>query len=212
MAMLHDVLNTLNASPDISGIVVVSDDLDAALVAADLGCEYLPETALQAHGLNGVVTAVVRRLAARGIDDVLVVHGDLPMLTAAELSTLLQMHANAGDRAVTIAADRHRSGSNCVAVSPARCLRFQFGENSLGKHITGARESGLKSTVLILPGAGLDIDTPDDLSALRGVIDQRKGSRTAQCLWSLDDEPPQFLPVNDLISGQDSAVALHRPE
>lgn len=212
MAMLHDVLKTLSASPDLSGIVVVSDDLDAALVAADLGCEYLPETALNAHGLNGVVTAAVQSLAARGIDDVLVVHGDLPMFSGAELSTLLQMHANAGDRAVTIAADRHRLGSNCVAVSPARCLSFQFGENSLGKHITGAREAGLKSTVLILPGAALDIDTPDDLSALRDVIDQRDGSRTAQCLCSLDYESPQFLQVNDLLSAADSPVALHQSE
>lgn len=211
-AMLADVLESLAAAAGIDGIVVVSDDPDANSIASSYGCEFLSESELDASGLNGVITATVARLASRGINDVLVVHGDLPVLEPGELATLIRTHRNAGDMSVTIAADSRRSGSNIVAASPAHCLSYQFGEDSLGKHLRAARDAGMKSTVLVLPGASLDIDIPADLQALRGKLARDSLSHTNRCLRGFEPEPTRVNLTNGLPQGPGLPAVLNRSE
>ena len=162
-AMVEDVLATLCGHPQLDGVLLVSDDPAAKLLAQHYGAEFLPETELEAKGLNAVVTATVRRLAERGNDEVLVVHGDLPLLTREEISTLIATHRRAGRPAVTIATDRHRKGSNCVVATPASALEFCYGADSLAAHSAQSETLGAQLTVLELTGAGCDIDRPADL-------------------------------------------------
>jgi len=43
--------------------------------------------------------------------DLLVVHGDLPMLHRQDISEFLRAHCHAAEHAVTMACDRRRSGN-----------------------------------------------------------------------------------------------------
>src|SRR5690625_7767477 len=55
--------------------------------------ELLAEAELGAIGLNTVLMAALGRLAARGVDEVLLMHGDLPLVTSADLEHLRGAHA-----------------------------------------------------------------------------------------------------------------------
>jgi 2-phospho-L-lactate guanylyltransferase (CobY/MobA/RfbA family) len=47
-------------------------------------------------------------------------------------------------------------------------MALKFGEPSFQNHVVAARAAGLKPVVLRLPGIGLDIDEPEDLTLLLG--------------------------------------------
>lgn len=181
-AMAQDVLSVLRGMPEIDGVTLASDDPEVSGLARRFGCDLLMESELGAHGLNAVVAAAAARLARAGIRDLLVLHGDLPLISAAELKTLLATHHALGDRAVTIATDRHGAGTNCLVVSQAESFDYQFGEDSRRRHEQAARDSGRASQVLELPGISLDVDTPEDVAALEGMLDRIPDTRTARCL------------------------------
>lgn len=180
--MAQDVLSVLVASPDIEGFTLLSDDPEVRRLAGRFGGDFLLETELGATGLNAVVTAAVSRLARTGIGELLILHGDLPMLSADDIATMAASHAALGERAVTIATDRHGTGTNCLLLSPPGGFVFRFGENSRLRHEQAARDSGRSCRVLELPGAALDVDTPEDLAVLRNAMSADARSRTARCL------------------------------
>lgn len=184
-AMLQDVLTTLSRSADLAGITLVSPDPDVKSLAAKFNCEYLSEADLGVTGLNAAVDATVARLAAAGIDDVMIVHGDLPMFDSEELSSLLRAHVSSTGAIVTIVTDRHGVGSNCVIASPASSLKYCFGEDSLRRHVARARNKGMTAKIERLPGASLDVDTPEDLRQLIAVTDLERAAHTHRYVASI---------------------------
>ena len=184
-AMLQDVLTTLSRSADLAGVTLVSPDPGVESLAASFDCEYLSEADLGVAGLNAAMDAAVARLAATGIDDVMIVHGDLPMFDSEELSSLLRAHVSSAEATVTIVTDRHGIGSNCVIVGPVSRLKFCFGHDSLRRHVAQAREKGMIARVERLPGASLDIDTPDDLRQLLAVTDLKRAQHTHRYIASI---------------------------
>lgn len=190
-AMASDVLGRLSACAALEGVLVVSPDPDVKALAARFGCDYLPEAELGVQGINAVMNATVARLAEAGVAGVMIIHGDLPLLSDKDLTTLLETHAGLDSPAVTIATDRHGLGSNCVLCSPATGLEFQFGEDSLMKHVSQARDKEMAVEVLRLPGTALDIDTADDFAKLLAVPRADWPEHTGRCLNSLGlfDQP-----------------------
>ncbi len=164
-AMLEDTLSALLACSGISRVVLLSDDKEAAAMARKMGATSIAE-APASQGLNAVVQTAALEFSAL-YESLLVVHGDLPLLQAAEIEQLLQAHARLdGQRKLTIAPDRHKQGSNCVLCSPVDVMRFNYGPGSLAKHLALAAQHGIQSQVVELPGAGMDIDIPDDVAVL----------------------------------------------
>ena len=162
-AMLDDVLATLSQSTELAGVLLVSPDPSVESLAVHFGCDYLQESDLGVAGLNAVVTAAVARLAAKGIDDVMIVHADLPLFCSSELSRLLRVHTQSPGPAMTIAPDRHGVGSNCIVCGTESQLTYCFGPDSFRRHVAQARAKGMTVNVERLPGVALDIDTRDDL-------------------------------------------------
>src|SRR5436189_269295 len=71
--------------------------------------------------------------------------------------------------AFTIAPSRDERGSNAIICSPPGAVPLRFGEDSFFPHLRAAKACGIQPTVLRLPGIALDVDTPEDLAALRLV-------------------------------------------
>ncbi len=165
-AMLEDLLFVLCGHPEIESVLLVSDEPTVKKMALDKALELITEEELGVNGLNDVVQAAVSKLAQRGIDDVMVIHGDLPLLTEQEISILIKSHQQAKSPAVTIAQDIEGQGSNCVLCTPASQMHFQYGVNSLQKHRVHAQEISASLQIINLPGAQCDIDTPVDLIKL----------------------------------------------
>ena len=70
--------------------------------------------------------------------------------------------AEAGDSHIAIAADRHGTGTNAVALAPGRHIRFCFGAESRAGF---SAQTGVR--VLNRPGLALDVDCPEDLALAR---------------------------------------------
>lgn len=181
-AMASDVLQALRGHSDLAGVLIVSSDPAARQLARRHGVEFVSESELGAQGLNPVVQAGAALLAQRGITEALIIHGDLPLLTPAEISRLIHHHRRAAPPALTIATDRHGTGSNGLLCPTGSALRFGYGATSRCWHEDQAHALGMACDVLTLPGMSCDIDEPDDLLNFLHHPDTAAAVRTREFL------------------------------
>lgn len=171
-AMYVDVLTALRRSDGVDRVLVLSADPGAQRVAE--GYDAIP---LDDPGEGGQNRAVLRGVAhARelGATRVLCIAADTPMLDPAELDALLGRPRTA-DRYVVIVPDRHGAGTNALLLCPPDGMRPSFGVDSAARHRALAEEAGLAVEVAEVPTLALDVDTPDDFTALRELIGARRG-------------------------------------
>lgn len=188
-AMVEDVLAVVTNHPRIERVTLVSDDPVASMLAAQYGASCLPESDLGQSGLNSVVTAAVAHVLQQeaapvtdqGALELLVLHGDLPLLDAADIDAVLDQR-RAGD-GLLIASDSHGFGSNLLAFTEREVPVFAFGQDSCAKHLAWAHSAGVNVQVLRRPGLELDVDEPADLSALINKLTADSDSKTAQLLF-----------------------------
>jgi coenzyme F420-0:L-glutamate ligase/coenzyme F420-1:gamma-L-glutamate ligase len=185
-AMLEDVLSALTEAP-VDRIVVVTPDAEVATVAERWGATIVRETEGQGH------TAAVARGAELvrewGGTVLLTVPGDLPCLTADEVRRILDACGTAP--AAVFVPSRSGVGTNAACLAPPDAVPLRFGEPSFADHLAAARARGIEPVVLHLPGAGLDIDRPEDVDALRRA---GSGSRAAAALTPPAPPPPPRAP------------------
>ncbi len=185
-AMLEDVLTAL-AAGGLDRIVVVTPDTRAAEIAARHGAAALLEAESAGH-----TAAVERGLAAcreLGATIMLTVPGDLPCLTTEEVRAVLA--ACGAPPAAVFVPSRSGLGTNAACLAPPEAVPLRFGEPSFADHLAAARARGIEPVVLELPGAGLDIDSPEDLEAL---LARGPETRAARLLRSAGVGHPARVP------------------
>jgi 2-phospho-L-lactate guanylyltransferase len=161
LAMLEDVLGATAAARGLAGIVVVTVDPAAGRLARRFGARLVEDGARDGH--TGAVAAAARLLQAEGRTGMLTLPGDIPLVTPAEIESLLAAHRRAP--AFTIAPSHDEGGSNAILVSPPDAVPLRFGVDSFFPHLRAAAARGIRPTVLRLPGIAIDIDNPQDLAA-----------------------------------------------
>ncbi len=175
-AFYRDVLAAALDCPAVDSVGVVSLDADALALASEAGAE-----AIAVPGdLNDSLDAAARTLAGQGVDRVLILHADLPLVSAEAIETIAR---SASDVALVSPGD---GGTNAL-VCPAGAFRFQYGPGSAQQHREAAWNAELEPELLDLPDLALDIDTPGDLERLQGVIESGRsaGAHTMGALTSL---------------------------
>jgi len=80
------------------------------------------------------------------------------------------LDGGAGAPSVTIVADRHGSGTNALVLAPPDVIEPGFGPGSFERHRERAVAAGAAWRSAALPALLLDIDTPEDLAALRAAL------------------------------------------
>jgi 2-phospho-L-lactate guanylyltransferase len=115
------------------------------------------------ENLNGTLMQAQALAASGGADALLILPGDLPLVTASDLAAVL-------DAAVTvpivIAPDRAGDGTNALLLAPPVAIVPGFGEASFGRHRALVDAAGLSSALVDRPGLALDLDTPADVAML----------------------------------------------
>ena len=160
-AMLRDVLVALTDSTRVSRIVVVSHEPQAETIARSFAATFLPEGA---EDLSLAVTQAGKYIFEHGANAMLMVPGDVPLLTAGEVDELIETH---GERTgMTIVSDADGSGTNGIVVSPVDLIPFAFGVDSYRAHCAAADTAQAPVQTIALAGLSLDIDTPEDLRSL----------------------------------------------
>jgi len=163
-AMVADVLLALAEVRSIERTIVVTRERSVATAARRQGA-LVVEDAWE-RGQSAAVTLGVGRALAEGMERVLCIPGDCPALDPAELESLLDARAEEG-RAVVIVPDRHGTGTNGLLLTPPDAILPSFGPDSCERHRALALAAGVTCTVARLPSLLLDIDTGEDLAALR---------------------------------------------
>ena len=165
--LLARTVEAAAATPGVAVVAVVSADPAVLELAAAHGAEGVPQVG---RGLNEGLAQGRAWAEAAGADAVLVVPGDLPAVSPAELARVVGgaralLDARSAARAlVAVVPDRAGTGTNLLLVAPPGTIDFRFGEGSRAAHAAAARAAG--ATYLELDGPlELDLDTPDDLLA-----------------------------------------------
>jgi len=168
-AMVGDVLSALAKVPQIDEVIVVTAEPLAAQEAEKAGRAVVddPEERGQSAAANRGIDAAL----ARGAERALLVPGDCPAVDPDEVGRLLERTAS--EPSVVIVPDRHGSGTNALLLTPPGAVAPSFGTGSFARHAARARAAGATVKVCDLPSLGLDVDTPDDLAALRSALDAR---------------------------------------
>jgi 2-phospho-L-lactate/phosphoenolpyruvate guanylyltransferase len=171
-AMFSDVLASLRQVDELDAVAVVTADPAAEAAARREGVLVLRDTA-QA-GQSAAASIGIAYALAEGFERALLVPGDTPLLDPAEVASLL-----AAPRAVSIVPDRHGTGTNGLVLSPPDAIAPAFGPGSLKRHVAAAEAAGVSSALAEVPTLMLDVDTGDDLSALRAALAERRGRARA---------------------------------
>lgn len=155
-AMLADVTAALAASR-VARIVVVAGGAPAAAAASALGLDVLldPPTV---RSLDAALAAAAARIGS--VPSSVVVAADLPCLTPADVDALLD---SAGDVAVAPTDD---GGTGGLLRRPGDAIATAYGRDSAERHLTTAREAGLRTERIHRAGFAADVDTWADLLAL----------------------------------------------
>ena len=150
----------------VATVAVVSGDPEVLRWAESVGAVPLaeaPGTALAPSPLNAAVAGAAAWATSLGAHSLAVVHGDLPLLDADDVATLLRVPGRPGAR---IAPDRAGTGTNAVSCSPPDTFYYAFGPGSMRRHRALAHRRGVPVTLLRRPGLECDVDTPEDLTEL----------------------------------------------
>lgn len=166
-AMVTDVLIALRRSERIDHTLVVTGE--AAMEAIAHG--YDAQTVLDPDdaGHNQAASIGIEEAIARGARRVLLVPGDCPALHPKELDTLLT-RAPAPTPEVVVIPDRHGTGTNGLVLTPPDIITPSFGPGSCERHVEAAKAAGARVRIEELPSLVLDVDTIDDLAALREAL------------------------------------------
>lgn len=165
LAMAHDVLSALAASPGLDGLAVVTLDPAASALASRFGARVLTEGA--GDGQSGAVNAAARLLGREGTEAMLTIPGDVPLITPQEVEAFIAAHDRRPDFVIAPAHDGR--GSNAILCAPPDVVTLRFGDDSFAPHLAAARAVGLEPKIVRLAGIGLDIDHPRDLAAFMSL-------------------------------------------
>jgi 2-phospho-L-lactate guanylyltransferase len=180
-AMLKDVFEAVASWSRRPQVAVVTGDAEARSLARQCGFEILddPEEA----GESAAVERATRTLEAQGAASVLVIPGDIPLVTASELEAI---YAAAPESGAVLVPSHDGRGTNAALRKPASLFPLRFGNDSFVPHRAAAAATGLPLVVLTLPGIALDVDTPQDMAALAAAPGERRSQRLAR-EWKLEE-------------------------
>jgi len=167
-AFAVDTITAVVECPLVSMVLVVTDDAAFASGLATLGVRVIPDGVTD--DLNGSLElGAAELLRADPRVRLAAVFADLPALRADELTQALQA---AHEGTMSFVADAHGTGTTTVMAPDLETFRPRFGPASRRAHL----KAGAHEITLPLPGLRHDVDSPEDLRAVRrlGV-----GARTA---------------------------------
>jgi 2-phospho-L-lactate/phosphoenolpyruvate guanylyltransferase len=170
-SMVTDVLMALRRSDAIDEVLVVTSDPTAEAIGNGYGATVLADEVEE--GQSAAALIGIEHALEQGAGRVLLVPGDCPALDPAQLTGLLERAAN--ERAVTLVPDRHGSGTNALVLVPPDVIAPAFGEGSRERHEQAAAAAGVPCHVESVPTLLIDVDTGEDLVALRQLLAEHRG-------------------------------------
>jgi len=142
-----------------SHVLVVTADDELGSIARSYDAEVMLDR--WEDGVTRAVREATIAMSDRGFDTAMIIPADVPLVQPGELTELLQTHA---ERGITIVPADSDQGTNAIIASPPTAIAFNYGPNSLYRHLDQVRQAGLTARVMQVTGLNLDVDRPSDLT------------------------------------------------
>ena len=159
VAMLEDVLKALKAS-NVNKVLVVSNDPNVHPIAEKFGAFFFSPIR---KGLNSAVEEAFVWCMKNNADSVLVLPADIPLISSKDINAIVDLGSD--ERRVVLVPSRDW-GTNAFFQCPPHLVHACFGPDSFKKHVNEACSKGACVKFYYSLGAGLDIDSVDDLKVL----------------------------------------------
>ncbi len=167
LAMAEDIASALVRSRGLDRVMFVSEDPAVAELTEPTGIGWFRSTG---RGLNEDLQEAAIEAESAGASHVLIVHADLPLVTAQDIDRFLGAGGGLPQPGqLRLAPCKQNSGTN-VFLSPLP-LPFSlcFGENSFAAFKAAAVQRAVMLQPVRWPSLALDIDNPYDLATLRAL-------------------------------------------
>ncbi len=169
-SMFQDVLAASKRTPGVERVIVVTPAGPASVIARVEGIDLLLES--KTDGLNKAVQLAIDHSSAGGCERLLVVHADVPLVEPEDLALFYERTSR-----IMISPSRDLNGTNALLLNPPNIIQPRYGRMSFDTHMRLAREKGIKPVVIKNERLALDIDTPQDLKILYGLLPRGKTGR-----------------------------------
>lgn len=167
-SMFRHVLETVRDVPQIIGTLVISRDSKALSIAREYEAKTVQETGTPE--LNSALTRATQVVASWGVESLLVLPADLPLVHADDLMDMISL--GRGFPAVVIATDQNRDGTNALFMRPPGIMPYAYGPGSYERHMALARAAGVKAKTFFSEQLSLDIDVAGDLATYNQLAKQ----------------------------------------
>lgn len=145
-------------------MVLTSDEAVAAQMPA--GVRALGEDS----DLRGLSAQLERASGLLAVEELLILHADLPLVTAEALRQLVAQAPPAPSATLVRPGD---GGTNAMLLRPPGRFPLAYGRGSGDLHESAAREAGLAVRRADVPALALDLDTPSDVRELLSTAEGR---------------------------------------
>jgi FO synthase len=163
-------LDVLQSTDSFAGIIVVTPDARVAAAARARGAVVVDD---QDSSLNHACVLGLRSAAMHRASFAALLPCDLATLTAEGLERLVGSYRRlrgTDSGAIGLVRCKDGTGTNLVLLDPTGSFQPSFGPGSFSRHLG---ESGSSAYELREPTVSFDIDTLEDLEALRTTLDER---------------------------------------
>lgn len=176
LAMLSDVVDVLRRSPEVDQVLVTSPDGGVLAHARELGVLAVND---EVGTLNGALKGAIGIAAAMGAAAALLLPGDLPLVTPADIAALVSALPPHGG---VVLGPTWDGGTGAMLLSPPGAVEPAYGSRSFHRHLARARRAGLPVETRLLPNLSVDMDRPEDLDHF---LQQKTATLTAAFLASI---------------------------
>jgi 2-phospho-L-lactate/phosphoenolpyruvate guanylyltransferase len=142
-------------------VVVISPARSLAEIVEPSGARLVVQRGM---GLNAGLEQARFDALVDDVEQLVVLHGDLPNLQPSDIETLTSALSDDGTPAVAIAPDRAGTGTNGLVLRPPGVIRFRFGPGSFAAHLDEVSAAGVPLVAVNRAGLAFDLDTPEDLA------------------------------------------------
>ena len=140
-----------------AAVVLTSDEAVAAQMPS------VVQVLAEDPDLRGLSAQLERASGLLAVEELLILHADLPLVTAEALRELVTQAPEAPSATLVRPGD---GGTNAMLLRPPGRFPLAYGRGSGDLHEAAAREAGLAVRRANVPALALDLDTPSDVRAL----------------------------------------------
>ena len=186
ITMLINVLSALKRSSSVGSVTVVCADKKLQELVEGCGAYFLWEG--RRRGLNPALDFAMKEVPSDS--PVLIIHADLPLLTAYDVDNLVR---KAGNCSLALVPSKDGMGTNAILMRSPNMIRLAFGKGSFHRHDVFARKTKLAFRVIRIHGAAFDIDDEQDLDELVKHYANRQTRRVMKSI--LEPETARMVPI-----------------